>query len=110
MTVASDAVRCEVRPALIKIKATSSGASYGDQQWSAIAMAKLHSHLWRLSVAAAGAVLLSAGPSLGQSVPIPCSAFARQAYGWKVLAPVMLEIADRLRAVALHRSPERRRD
>ena len=61
-------------------------------------MTKLRNHLSRLSVAAAGVVLLSAGPSLGQSVPIPCSAFARHAYGWKVLAPVMLDIDGRLLA------------
>ena len=61
-------------------------------------MTKLRNHLCRLSVAAASFVLLSAGPSLGQSVPIPCSAFARHAYGWKVLAPVMLDIDGRLLA------------
>jgi len=61
-------------------------------------MTKLRNRLSRLSVAAAGVVLLSAGPSLGQSVPIPCSAFARHAYGWKVLAPVMLDIDGRLLA------------
>lgn len=55
-----------------------------------------HSRLGRLCVAAASVVLLSAGPSLGQSVPIPCSAFARHAYGWKVMAPVMLDIDGRL--------------
>ena len=61
-------------------------------------MTKLRNHLCRLSVAAASVVLLSAGPILGQSVPIPCSAFARHAYGWKVLAPVMLDIGGRLLA------------
>jgi hypothetical protein len=61
-------------------------------------MTKLRNHLCRLSVAAASVVWLSAGPSLGQSVPIPCSAFARHAYGWKVLAPVMLDIDGRLLA------------
>ena len=59
-------------------------------------MTKLHNRLCRLCVAAASVVLLSAEPSLGQSVPIPCSAFAHHAYGWKVLAPVMLEINGRL--------------
>ena len=59
---------------------------------------KLHNRLWRLCVAAASVVLLSAGPSLGQSVPIPCSAFSHQAYGWKVRAPVVLNIGRRLLA------------
>jgi hypothetical protein len=61
-------------------------------------MTKLRSHLCRLSVAAASVVLLSAVPSLGQVVPIPCSAFARHDHGWKVLAPVMLDIDGRLLA------------
>jgi hypothetical protein len=61
-------------------------------------MTKLRNHLCRLSVAAASVVLLSAGPSLGQNVAIPCSAFAHHAYGWKVLAPVMLDIDGRLLA------------
>jgi hypothetical protein len=52
----------------------------------------------RLSLAVAGLVVLSAAPSLGQSLAVPCSAFARDAHGgWKVLAPVMLEIDGRLR-------------
>ena len=51
----------------------------------------------RLSLAVASLVVLSAGPSLGQSVDVPCSAFSRNANGgWKVLAPVMLEIDGRL--------------
>ena len=58
----------------------------------------LRNRFCRLSLAAAGIVLLSAAPSLGRSVPIPCSAFARHAYGWKVLAPVMLDIDGRLLA------------
>ena len=58
-------------------------------------MTDLHKRLCRLCVAAASVVLLNAGPSLGQSA-IPCSAFARHAYGWKVLAPVMLDIDGRL--------------
>jgi hypothetical protein len=50
----------------------------------------------RLSMAAASVVLLSAEPVLGQKVPFPCSAFARNAHGdWKVLAPVMLYIDGR---------------
>ena len=61
-------------------------------------MTKLHNRLCRLCVAAASVVLLSTGPSLGQSVPIPCSAFARHAYGWKVLAPVMMDIDGKLLA------------
>jgi hypothetical protein len=44
----------------------------------------------------AGLVLLSAMPALAQSMPVPCSAFARSADGgWKVLAPVMLYIDGR---------------
>ena len=51
----------------------------------------------RLSLAVASLVVLSAGPSLGQSVDVPCSAFSRNANGgWNVLAPVMLEIDGRL--------------
>jgi hypothetical protein len=60
-------------------------------------MTKLYNRLCRLSVAAASVTLL-AGPSLAQSVPVPCSAFARHAHGWKVLAPVMLDIDGRLLA------------
>ena len=51
-----------------------------------------------MSAVAASVMLLSATPSLGQSLPIPCSAFARHAHGWKVLAPVMLDIDGRLLA------------
>jgi hypothetical protein len=47
--------------------------------------------LSRLSLMAVGLVLHSAAPGLGQSMPVPSSAFARNAAGdWKVLAPVML--------------------
>ena len=50
-----------------------------------------------LSLAVASLFVLSAEPSLGQSVDVPCSAFSRNANGdWKVLAPVMLEIDGRL--------------
>ena len=48
---------------------------------------------------AAGAVLLmlSAGPSLAQRDLVPCSAFSRNAAGgWRVLAPVMLDLGNRL--------------
>jgi hypothetical protein len=48
---------------------------------------------------AAGAVLLvlSAGPSLAQREPVPCSAFSRNVSGgWIVLAPVMLDFGNRL--------------
>jgi hypothetical protein len=53
-----------------------------------------HNRLSRLCVAATSVVLVSVGPSLGQNVPIPCSAFASHAHvaGWKVVAPVMLDI------------------
>jgi len=61
-------------------------------------MTKLRYHLCRQSAAAASVMLLSAGPSLGQSLPVPCSAFARHAHGWKVLAPVTLDIHGRLLA------------
>jgi hypothetical protein len=53
----------------------------------------------RLIVAAASACLLSVSPSFGENMPVPCSAFARHAYGdWKVLAPVILDIDGRLLA------------
>ena len=53
---------------------------------------------WLLS-AAASILLLSVGPGLAQNVSLPCSAFARNAHGgWKVLAPVVLEIQGRLLA------------
>jgi hypothetical protein len=61
-------------------------------------MTKLRDRLSRLSVAAASVVLLSAGPGFGQRLPIPCSAFSRHADGWKVLAPVVLDIDGRLLA------------
>ena len=61
-------------------------------------MTKLRNRLCRLSMAAASVVLLSAGPSLALSVPIPCSAFAHHAHGWKVLAPVIMDIDGRLLA------------
>jgi hypothetical protein len=51
----------------------------------------------RLNLALASLVILGAGPSLGQSLAVPCSAFSRNANGgWKVLAPVMLEIDGKL--------------
>ena len=59
-------------------------------------MRAIHSRLSRLSMAAACVVLLSVEPSLGQNMPVPCAAFARNAHGgWKVLAPVMLYIDGR---------------
>ena len=59
-------------------------------------MRAIHNRLSRLSMAAVSIALLSAEPGLGQDVPIPCSAFARNAHGgWKVLAPVMLYIDGR---------------
>jgi hypothetical protein len=95
---------------MIQIKSTSPWTSYGDRQWDPAfsftrrpfdncePMTKLHNHLCRLSVAAASVMLLSAAPSLGQSVPIPCSAFAHPHGGWKILAPVMLAIDGKLLA------------
>ena len=59
-------------------------------------MRAIYRCLSRLSMAAASAVLLSAGSGSAQNVPIPCSAFSRNAHGdWKVLAPVMLYIDGR---------------
>ena len=59
-------------------------------------MRAIHNRLSRLSMAAVSVVLLSAEPGLGQNIPVPCSAFARTAYGgWKVLAPVILYIDGR---------------
>jgi hypothetical protein len=59
-------------------------------------MRAIHTRLSRLSMAAVSVVLLSAEPGLGQSMPVPCSAFARDAHsGWKVFAPVMLYIDGR---------------
>lgn len=53
----------------------------------------------RLIAAAASVCILSVGPSFGQNAPVPCSAFARHAYGdWKVLAPVILDIDGKLLA------------
>jgi hypothetical protein len=64
-------------------------------------MTKIRDRLRRLSVAATSVALLSAGPGFGQNLPIPCSAFSRHAYGWKVLAPVVLDIDGRLLAPAV---------
>ncbi len=61
-------------------------------------MKVLRDHLG-LIAAAASAFLLSASPGFGQDAPVPCSAFARHAYGdWKVLAPVVLSLDGRLLA------------
>jgi hypothetical protein len=51
-----------------------------------------------LSIAAAASlILLNVEPSMGQNMAVPCSAFARNAEGgWKVLAPVMLNLDGRL--------------
>ena len=49
-----------------------------------------------LALAAASVVLLSAGPGLAQHEAVPCAAFARNAYGWRVLSPVMLDLNGRL--------------
>lgn len=49
-----------------------------------------------LSVAA-GLLLLIVRPTLAQDATVPCSAFSRNSDGgWKVLAPVMLEVDGRL--------------
>jgi hypothetical protein len=59
-------------------------------------MSAIRNRLCRFSVVAAGFVLLSTASSLGQNMSVPCSAFARNAHGgWKVLAPVMLEVGGR---------------
>jgi hypothetical protein len=47
----------------------------------------------RLAPLAAAALLLGAYPISAPSAAVPCSAFARNNYGgWKVLAPVMLDL------------------
>jgi hypothetical protein len=62
-------------------------------------MDKSPKRLCRLAAIAAAALLLGAGPSLAQRVPVPCSAFARNGYGgWKVLDPVMLDLNGKLLA------------
>jgi hypothetical protein len=59
-------------------------------------MAATLARLSLLSLIAVGLVLHGTEPSLGQSMPVPCSAFSRSADGgWKVLAPVMLYIGGR---------------
>ena len=45
----------------------------------------------------AGIILLGLGPALAQSSAVPCSAFARNTDGgWRVMAPVMLDLDGRL--------------
>jgi hypothetical protein len=59
-------------------------------------MTSTHTRLFRSSLIAVSLVLLGTAPSLGRSMPVPCSAFARNADGgWRVLAPVMLYIGAR---------------
>src|SRR4051794_40006648 len=59
-------------------------------------MAATLTRLSRLSLIAVILALYSTAPSLGQSTPVPCSAFSRDIDGgWKVLAPVMLYIGGR---------------
>jgi hypothetical protein len=59
-------------------------------------MRAIYRRLSCLSVAATSVALLSAEPGSAQNMPIPCSAFARNAHGgWKVIAPVMLYIDGR---------------
>jgi hypothetical protein len=58
-------------------------------------MEKSANRFCRLAAGATVVLLLSAGPSLAQTVP--CSAFVRTAYGsWKVLDPVMMNFNGRL--------------
>jgi hypothetical protein len=58
-------------------------------------MEKSANRFCRLAAVATTVMLLGTGPSLAQTVP--CSAFARTAYGgWKVLDPVMLNFNGRL--------------
>ena len=46
-----------------------------------------------LTAAAVTVLALTTGPSLAQNEPVPCSAFARNTGGgWKVTAPVMLDL------------------
>jgi hypothetical protein len=60
-------------------------------------MENSRNRVYRLALAAASIVLLSAGPGLAQHEAVPCSAFARNAYGgWRVLSPVMLALNGRL--------------
>jgi len=59
-------------------------------------MTETHVRLSRLSLLAIALALLSPTPTLGQSMPVPCSAFARGVDGdWRVLAPVMVFIGGR---------------
>jgi hypothetical protein len=60
-------------------------------------MEKNRKRLARLTLAAAALVALGAAPSFAQSEAVPCNAFARtQAGGWRVLAPVMLDLNGRI--------------
>ena len=60
-------------------------------------MKNLRGRFCPFALAGAAVVILSAGPSLAQSEEVPCSAFARNAYGgWRVLSPVMLDLNGRL--------------
>jgi hypothetical protein len=61
-------------------------------------MIEFANRLCRLGAVVASVVLLSAGPSLGQSAAIPCSAFAHRTSSWKVLAPVVFDVEGRLLA------------
>jgi hypothetical protein len=60
-------------------------------------MKNLRSRFCPLALAAVAVMVLGAGPSQAQSELVPCSAFARNAYGgWRVLSPVMLNLDGRL--------------
>lgn len=54
-------------------------------------------HTIRTLSLALGLLLLAVQLTLAQDLTVPCSAFSRNSHGgWKVLAPVMLQIDGRL--------------
>jgi hypothetical protein len=57
------------------------------------AMKNARNHLYRLGMTAAAILLLGAGSAEAQKVPVPCSAFSRNANGsWRVLSPIILDL------------------